>query len=242
MAKFWTFNEILTKVELDSDTQDESFMTFDEHVGNFNEAVDEAEADINSTDQEYALQEAYLTVVSGTAEYSLPNDIYAQRIRAVIHDDGQNIYEIKRIPRLRKFLKVHLERQSGNSDNLRYFIKHGSSSDGYKLVLVPTPSFSSSTRIKMWFIRNLNRVPLSTEGSEAASRATVCDIPEFVNFIIAFMKERVYAKEERGSPSHQAAKLEVEAQRKQMVDTLTERFVDDDNEVEQDLSSYMEHS
>ena len=42
--------------------------------------------------------------------------------------------------------------------------------------------------------------------------------------------------------THQDAKLELEKQRQQMVSTLTEQFIDDKNEVEQDLSVYWEHS
>jgi hypothetical protein len=242
MAKVWTFNELRTKVNLDCDTQDETFITFDEMCGYTNEAIDEAEAEIHKIDEEYFLQEAFIATTAGTAEYALPSDIYGQKIRAVISQNGTDIYEIARVQRLRKFLSITLDRQFSVDDTLRYFIKHGSAADDFKIVFVPTPTFSTTTRIKMWYLRNANRVPLSTEGSEAASNATKVDIPEFANYILAFMKERVLAKEERGSVSHQAAAIAVANQKKMMTDTLSGRFVDDDDEIWKDLSSYSEQS
>lgn len=243
MAKVWTYSEIRSKVELDCDIQAETFITFDELVGYCNEAIDEAEGEIHALDEEYFLQEAYLSIVSGTDEYSLPTDIYGQKIRAVIEDNGNtNTYEIKRVQRFRKFLDIHLDRQSSSLRSLRYFVKHASATDDFKIVFVPTPQFTSSTRVKMWYLRQANRVPLSTEGSEAATNATKVDIPEYVNYIIAVMKERVLGKEERGSVSHQDAKIERERQKKMMVDTLTRRFSDDDDEIWKDLEHYWEHS
>lgn len=240
---FTTYSDYRVKVERDLDIQGESFIPFDELVGYANEAILEAAQEILKLHEEYFLASANISVTSGTHSYSLPADIFSQKIRAVISDDGSDIYEIKRIQRLRKFLSVHLDRQYGTDDTLRYFISHESASDGFQITFVPTPTFTSSTRITIWYIRDANVVPLSADGSESASNATAVDIPpEARNFVMAYMKEKVIGKEERGSPTHIAAITERERQKKMMVDTLTGRFLDDDDEVWEDHSHYQEHS
>ena len=59
-------------------------------------------------------------------------------------------------------------------------------------------------------------------------------IPEFVNFVIAFMKVKVYGKE--GHPGYPDAVTELEKQRQQMTSSLQSRVPDADNELEIDLS------
>lgn len=240
---FTTYSDYRVKVERDCDIQSETFITFDELVGLYNEAALDASSEIHKLNEEYYVASAPLSIVAGTHSYSLPSDIFIEKIRAVISDNGSDIYEITRIQRLRKFLDVHLDRQFGTDDTMRYFISNESAATGKQITFVPTPQFTSATRITIWYLRDTAVVPLSADGSEAASNATVVDIPpEARNYVLSFMKEKVLAKEERGSVSHQAALLERERNRKMMVDTLTERFADDDNEVWKDLTHYREHS
>ena len=240
---FTTYTQYRNKVEVDTDTQSETFIGFDQMVGFYNEAALEASSEIHTLYKEYYLSSAFLSIVAGTASYALPSNIFAQKIRAVISNNGTDIYEIIRIQRLRKFLDVAIDNKFNTDDTLRYFISHESASDGFQITFVPVPQFTSATRIKIWFLRDTAVVPLSADGTEAASNSTLVDIPpEARNFVMAYMRERVYEKEERGSPSHIAAVGERERQKKMMVDVLTTRFVDDDDEIYKDLSHYWEHS
>lgn len=87
-------------------------------------------------------------------------------------------------------------------------------------------------RATLWFIRQANRLYLD---------ADICDIPQFANFITQFMKKRCYEKEP-GHPTFQQAIVDLDRQRKLMVETLTEMVPDDDNRVQGDFSHYWEHS
>jgi hypothetical protein len=76
--------------------------------------------------------------------------------------------------------------------------------------------------------------------TEDLQDAVVIDIPEFSSFLIQFAKVRCYEKEP--DPRYDSAVIALAAHQKQMVDTLSERVVDNDNTVELDLSHYNEHN
>jgi len=242
--KVFTYGEILDRVQAETDTEDEDFIDFDEFVGYGNAAIDDIEADALKIHEEYFLDEADIALVIGTAKYDLPSEIYGQKIRSVVYHNGAEIYKIRRIPRGHKYLSVEFTKEFGSADDYRYYLLHDSAATGYQFVLTPTSRETSSSNVVMRFIRNANRIPLSSETGETETtvRATKIDIPEGQNFITEFMKERVIGKEERGSTSHQAAMLRVAAVRKRYIDTLTERVLDDDTLIQGDFSHYNEHS
>ena len=81
---------------------------------------------------------------------------------------------------------------------------------------------------------------LTVAGTANIQQATLIDIPEFVEFLMAWMKVRCFMKE--GDPRYEAAVAELQQQRKQMVDTLTEISEEHANLVEGDFSNYLEFS
>lgn len=231
--RLWTYAEIDAKVRKDTDTKDENFISPTEMMGYCNEAIDEAEAEILTLYEDYFLTSEALSLVEGTANYDLPSDIYAQKIRSIIYSDGANtLYEIKPISNLQKFLKIaEGQMAGGEAEDYRYFLKN-SATEGNQLVLVPESRETSATVATLWYIRNALRVTASSDE---------IDIPEFANFILAYMKARCRAKEENGVIPGDAA-AQVEQQRKMMVDTLKGRVPDDNNQIPMDLSIYQEHS
>jgi hypothetical protein len=70
--------------------------------------------------------------------------------------------------------------------------------------------------------------------------STLLDVPEFITFILQFVKCRCLEKE--GDPRFEPAYKILMDQKKQMVDTLGEAIQDDDNEVQGDFSFYNELS
>ena len=70
--------------------------------------------------------------------------------------------------------------------------------------------------------------------------ATLMDIPEFATFVMQWVKCRCMEKE--GDPRLAGAIDILAQQKKQMVDTLTEGIVDDDNEIQPDYTHYQEMS
>jgi hypothetical protein len=225
----WTYAQIKAKVESDLDLQDETFIEPDEMLGYANEAIDEAEAEIHTLCEDYFRTKDTLTLVAGQAEYDLPTDIYALKLRAVKYNNGANRYTVTKISK-QSDLETVDEVNSG--DLFRYTINN-SSADGFKQVFYPTPSSSNAgAYVTRWYIRNANRLVDDTDE---------CDIPEFVSFIIAFMKEQCLAKE-RGGVAPPEAIRKTELQRKLMIETLTNMIPDGDNLIEADLSLYEEHA
>ena len=104
--KYWTFEEIKDKVRRDLGMEQEQFVTNIELQGYVNSAIDEAEAEIITLYQDYFLKLTEIDLVNGQRDYSIPTDIYANKIRGLIYSDGNNIYPIKKF-----YHKHHLFQQ-----------------------------------------------------------------------------------------------------------------------------------
>ena len=226
---YWTYAEIKAKIENDLDLKQETFITPEEMMGYCNEAIDEAESEIHTLYEDYFLTKANIALVNGTAEYSLPTNIYANKIRAIVYDNGSETYAIKRFKEFDKFLDIALTNRYVTDQWYRYIIVNNSATAGMKIYLVPKARETSSTNITVWYIRNANKITLD---------ADKVDIPEFANFIIQYMKVRCYEKE--GNPNLPKAIQDLEQQRKQMIDTLTAMIPDAENELEKDFTYYEE--
>ena len=224
----WTYEEVKNKVEQDLDLQEESFITADEMMAYCNEGIDEAEAEIHKfkVEDEYFLAKDIITLEDGESEYDMPSDIYANKIKALMYGNGSNIYRIDRFKQHKAFEEI--ANLQGNED-YRYLITNDST-DGIKLVLYPAAR-ESGAYITRWYIRNAKRVTATTD---------VLDIPEFVNFVIQYMKVRCYEKE--GHPNLELAVVALKQQRDMMVSTLGDMTPDGDNLVEMDLGHYMSHA
>ena len=227
--RYWTYSEIKDKVEKDLGIEQEEFITASELMGYCNEAIDEAEAEIHSIYEDYFLTYTTINLVSGTALYSLPSDIYANKIRGIMHKDGTLMYPVRRVKELDKFEEIMATNEFNTSGRYRYILVNTSASNGIQLNLIPPARDNITAGLKLWYIRNANRITSNTD---------FCDIPEFVHFVIQYMKLRVYEKE--GHPNVGLAARLVDQQRKQMVSTLTNMIPDADNEVEKDLTFYEE--
>ncbi len=218
--KLWTYNEAKLKIERDLDLQEESFVTPEEMLAYFNDAIDEAESEIHNLFEDYFLTEATVTLAAGTDRYSLPSDIFANKIRMLWFSDGQLRYQVKRTRH--KNLPY-----SDLSDCCYSFqIQHRDPTEGITIKLNP-PVTHTGDYLHLQYIRNANRLALDTD---------VIDIPECMGFIFAYVKEKVCNKESH--PLLQSAQAQLEKQRELMLTTLKSMTIDDDNEVEPDLSFY----
>lgn len=236
--KTWLYEEARDKLLLDLDLQEEDFVDADELVGYFNDAIDEAEAEILKLHEDYFLCDANLTLVSGTADYALPDTIYANKIRKVLYINGTNIYTVARMRGSDRFEEMARITAQSSSEDYRYNLKNASAAAGVKFTLVP-PARESGAFIKIWHIRNANRIPLIADGTLMATEAALIDLPECMPFIFAHVKARVLAKD--FDPRLPMATGELQNQRKLMIDTLTEMVPDDDTTVLADLSFYHDH-
>lgn len=225
--QYWTYAELKDKIQKDLDLEQETFVAPTELLGYANEAIDFVEAEIHTINEDYFLAKANLALVAGTSDYDLPSDIFANKIRAVIYNDGNRMYEVKRIRKVNKFYDIAVTNHYNTDDIYRYIILNNSATDNPQLHLVPPSKETSANHVTVWYLRNANPV---------ADDTSVIDIPEFINVVIQHMKVRCYEKE--GNPNLDGAKAELQVLIKQMQDTLTQMVVDEETELMADLSAY----
>lgn len=228
-----TYLTFITKVKKDLDLEGEEFIQADEFLGYTNEALREAAAEVVAIYEDYFLTSAFLSLVNGTSTYSLPTGIYASKIRGIIYDNGSVIYEVRRIRSPRKFLERSLIRTENPTDYYSYIILNSSAS-GFQIELSPAAKETSSTVMKVWFLRDVDEV-------DADADVVDKDIPESLNFLFAYVKGKCRQKENMGNMPADA-QLEIDRQRKLLVETLSTMVPDDDNEVLKDMSFYEEMS
>lgn len=226
--RYWTWAEIRTKIENECDLQDETFVRASELLEYANEAIDEAESEIHTLYEDYFLKKADVPVVALDERLTLPVDIYAQKIRRVIFTSsgGGSVYKVERMKDWHKFEEKAVSDVGSTTDLYKYFMVN--ETPGQPEILL-VPKMREGGTISVWYLRNANRL---------SADADICDIPEFVNFIFAHMKVKVYEKE--GHPGLAGALEKLEAERGRMNGVLAQMVPDADNDVEADLSIYEE--
>ena len=170
--KVWTYLEMSTKVQGDLDLQDQSFITPNEMIGYFNEAIQEAEAEITGTKEEYFLSQYNFPVVVGQGSYTLPPDIYINKIRRIVYSNGPLIYEVKKIKEWRKFTEIALTTNFGPNDWYRYYITNIAPGNmqwqvfpvSRETAVLPQQAGATPfTPIIFWYLRTANRIPVVGE-------------------------------------------------------------------------------
>lgn len=225
-----TYEALREKIEKDLDIEEEEFVQTEELMAYFNDAIRQAEAHIHKLGLEdiYFLNYDTPSLVSGTADYAMPTDIYLNKIINCVYNNGSKVFEVKELKGSQRFVDKALIENDNNSDPVyQYLLKHATAAAGTKWVLIPE-SQETSTYITRWYIRKAQTM---------ASDASVCDLPEVCyNFLYAYVTWRVWAKE--GDGRAEPSKMILDEQRDLMISTLAEMTPDSDNQMEMDLSSY----
>lgn len=215
-----TYAAAKSRVENELDIQGEVFIDEDEMLGFFNSAIDEAEGIIHQLHEDYFLTSDYVALVSGTSEYSMPSNIYANKIRICYYNNGTNKYEVTRI----KLSGIPLVE---DGDDYQYNIENNTGAAGTKFVVYPEAGETSSTVMRRWYIRNATK--MTTDES-------VIDIPEFVDFVYRHVIVSCAIK--MGHPRLVIFKAMLDEKRDLMRDTLKTMVVDGHTEIEADASFY----
>ena len=226
--KYWTLSALRTKIERELDLEGEVFMQEPEMNEYINDGIDKAESQIHSLYEDYFLTYSPISLVSGTSRYSLPTTIYANKIRKVIYKNNSDVYEVKRLRDKNKLLNYALNRASSNSNPAYEYLLVNDTAGQPEIIFTPAVNETGSF-IEVWHIRNANRLEVDTD---------ICDIPEFIRYVVQYVKVRCYDKE--GHPHLGIAQQELAELQQDMVSTLSGMVADDDNEIEADYSSYQE--
>ena len=186
-----------------------------------NEGIKKAEAMIHNIYEDYFLSYAFFNIVSGTSEYQLPSDIYANKIRTILFDNGSDKYVVRKHKHLEKLLDVEI------GDHYKYLLLN-KAGVGTKFKFTPTPNFSSNSTIAIYYIREAAK--LETDGDEL-------DIPEFADFVVLYARKECL-KKQIGNPMLLDCKAELKEEGQAMVDTLSTMIPDQDYTLEVDTSFY----
>ena len=228
--RYWTWGEIRTKIEQECDLEDETFIRESELLAYCNEAIDEAEAEIHTLYEDYFLKKVEIPIIANDELFAIPtymSDIYADKIRRIIFkSSGDTTYTITRLKDWKKFEQKALADTQTTTDLYQYFLIN--STPGSPQIMLVPKARESGTMV-VWYLRNANRLSID---------ADICDIPEFINFIFAHLKVKIYCKE--GHPGYQEALERLETERNRMNSVLSSRVPDAENEIELDMSSYNE--
>lgn len=135
---FMTYADIKEKVQADTGTEDEDFVKSSEMMGYCNDAIAAAEAMIHDLYEDYFLSYAKLALIDGQSLYDLPSDIYANKVRGITYNDGQNVYPIRRLKERNKF-EIIQDCQNFNYQEYRYFLvnRNQNNSPVTKIQLLP---------------------------------------------------------------------------------------------------------
>jgi len=227
--RFWTWGEIRTKIEQECDLEDEDFVRRSELLAYCNEAIDEAEAEIHSLYEDYFLKLLKIPVTAGLEKISMSTslpDIYGEKIRSVIYlqNGSTSPYTVRRLKDSAKFIALATSEVTTVSSDYQYFIVNQTPGNPEMQIV---PPLREDGNFNIAYLRNANRLNVD---------ADICDIPEFINFIFAHMKTKVYAKE--GHPGYPEAIERLETERNRMNAVLASRTPDMDNIIEVDMSHY----
>ena len=224
-----TWAEIKARLNDNVDLENEIFIDADELLALGNEAVNEAEAEIHELYQDYFLATDEITLVSGTEAYSLPADIYANKIRGVVYNDGSDYHRVSRIKQsVDSFLEIEHSTDNDSGTPEEYYLKNESAAAGSQIVFTPSVNVSGAY-IKLYYLRNANKF---------VNDASTCDIPEFVDFIVSYVQVGVMHKE--GNPNIEQEKIHLSRKRELMKETLAKMVPDLDDTLELDMSFYQD--
>lgn len=220
MADTWA--TILAEIEDENDLAEETFVDAGEMMAYANSALEDIEKEIHTLHDRYFAAEANLSLVTNTAAYSLPADIYATKITGIFYNDGSNKYELKEI----KDLSVLPFIQS--SDRYQYRVVNNAST-GLQIKLYPASRETNATFTTIFYRRKVAKFVLTT---------TVIDVPEGKEFVKQFVSDKVANKERMTPDAPESGALT--RKRKQLLDSLENQIDDDNNQVVVDTSFYEE--
>lgn len=143
-----TYQDLRREVEQSLDLEEELYIAPSEMLRYANEAIEEAEAEIQNIHENYLKTKAPLWFVPNRAVYAYPSNIYAQKIRGIHYQNGADRYEVRRIRRYHQASRIaDAEYLQDTSDFYRWDQRNDSPTSGAKIFLVPTPQETSGTAI-----------------------------------------------------------------------------------------------
>jgi hypothetical protein len=218
------FSDLSTKLKNDLDLNEETFIKPEEIQALYNEAVEMVEGTIHTVYEDYFMTMNEQNVTSGQSEVDLPSNIYANKIRKAHWVNGDaDKYEMMPIKNINDTLFVNA------NDSYRYIILNPDTA-GMKLKIYPAFNATyTNSPLKIWYLRGANRY---------VDETSLCDIPQFSNIINQYVRWKCHLKE--GHPDTSADMESLDRMMDLMIQTLSNRVIDENTEIRKDLSHYVD--
>lgn len=103
-----TYGELKTFVYNKLDLQEENFITASEFLSYVEEALNFCEAEVHklNIEDQYFEACANIRLVQGRSTYSLPSNIYANKVTRLVYTNGVDVYPINRLKTRRRYEKA----------------------------------------------------------------------------------------------------------------------------------------
>ena len=209
--------QVETKIKKDMDLEEEEFVQASELTEYLNDGIEIIEAHINTMglQDDYFLTKTTLDLVSGTADYALPSNLYAHKIKEVVYSNGATIYRITPIRKSATREQIeHLNRFS-TTEYYQYRVRSDSSSESY-FELIPASRETVTGAVKIEYYRDLARV---------SADADLVEVPGVsLQWLYQYVKTMIYEKEGHALLDFSVNKLQ--ALEKLMLETLRGQLAD----------------
>jgi hypothetical protein len=223
-----TLLDIRDQVVDDLDLQDDDSITTEDLNRWINDGIRAAEAQIHTLYEDYFLSRIEYALTPNVRELDYPSDIYAKKIRKMLFKEANSpntaSHEVKREKNLISAEARDIYEDQTSTPTLTW-IGTNTSVDGPKIRLYPAQVRAGV--LVVFYIRN---------AAQLASDTDVCDIDEFEKYIVQFTKTQAYMK--HGDPRSEDSKMLEEQLKKDMIDTLSNRTPDNNDEITMDLKHY----
>lgn len=228
-----TFGDLKSQLEAEMDTADETFYSATELQNYFSSGVTLCEAEIIKLGlrEKYLQNEAFISAVSGTADYALPSDLAINKLRKIIYRNGTLIYTVNPLRTEGAYETEDVFATYPSNEYYHYSLYKNGTSSAYQLRLTPKASVSVTNALRVIYWKTLNRY---------TADAVLCDVPDICyEYILAYVRYRVYAKE--GHEMTTDEKQNVSVLKQLMNETLQNQVADPDMDLmESDRSHYEE--
>ena len=216
-----TWKEIRAIIQRKHGIEADDSFTEPELIEICNEGINKVESRIINLQADYFLTFDTIDVVAGQTQYDLPSDIYASKIRRMFYQpDGHTERKLYRAKNLDNMVDKY---------KMKYIVLN--SATGRKITLNNTPEKDGV--ITIYYTRNANRF------TEAGGENQVCDIPEYIDAVIAWMSYRIEWKDK--SPTTQLTLAEYNNIINELTETLAVAYNDEDHSIEPDLDFHNDH-
>lgn len=228
-----TFGDLKIQLEMELDTEDETFVVDAEVRGYFNTAITLCESEIVKLGlrEKYLQKEAFISTVQNQTDYALPTDIVVNKIRNIIYRNGPIVYKVRPMRGEGSYETEDVYAMYPANEYYHYQMYKSGELNVFRIT--PRALTAVANAFRFVYFAKLNRFTADTVN---------CDVPDICyEYILSYVRYRIYGKESHANTGGERADLQALLQL--MRETLQNQVADPEmDEMDQDCSHYEEFS